>query len=502
MRKFSSSSIFGESSSDNLKRRSVKAVAFTATAGMLDFGVRFGSTALLARLISPEQWGLMLMAGALVALADQFRDLGLTTATVQKANISEQEASNAFWLSLFVGASLCLAFIATSPLVALYYRDERTIPITCALALNLVLGSLTGQHQALLTRQLRIGETALIRLSASVLSTCFAVLLAYQGHGAWALVWREVSRWTLIAIGMWFVMPWLPTLPKKSVSIRPMLGYGMNLTGANMLGVVSGTMDRFLLGRLWGPDTVASYRQGHQLLSAPADQIVSPIYQAAQPALSRLQNEPLRFRNYFLKTLGIVAILTMPSSLFFGVFASEITHIFLGPKWHSVAPVITLLSIGVFARQTIGSSAIVLLSLGRTSTHLRLSAYSSIVSIVFMFIGSYYGLIGLAVADVMTVFALAGPKLFITFKNSPISIGDYFTTIRCPLISSAVMLVFLVAISNSLATHSDIARLWAASVIGPVAFLVTYAMFENGRSQLISLYGNAKDAFSRRASPS
>lgn len=465
---------------------------------MLDFGVRFGSTAILARLILPEQWGLVLMAGALVALADQFRDLGLTTATVQKSDISEQEASNAFWLSLLVGAGLALVFVATSPLVAFYYKDDRIIPITCALALNLILGSLTGQHQALLTRQLRIGETALIRLAASVLSTLLAILLAYNGLGAWSLVWREVSRWAFIAIGMWYVMPWLPSLPKRSVSIRPMLGYGMNLTGANMLGVVSGTIDRFLLGRLWGPDTVASYRQGHQLLSAPADQIVSPIYQAAQPALSRLQNEPLRFKNYYLKTVGVVAILTMPSSLFFGVFSSEITHVFLGPKWHSVAPVITLLSIGVFARQTIGSSAIVLLSLGRTSTHLRLSAYTSAVSIAFMVAGSFFGLTGLAIADAMAVFTMAGPKLVTTFRNSPISLGEYLRTIRTPLIASAAMLASLVALSSIVSTSSDATRLLTASFVGAVTFLSTYAIFPAGRSQLGALVDNAKEVLSRK----
>jgi PST family polysaccharide transporter len=441
-----------------------------------------------------------MMAGALIAVADQFRDLGLTTATVQKEAISEHEASNAFWLSMAVGLALATIFAASSPLIALYYKDQRVVPITCALALNLILGSLTGQHQALLTRQIRIGETAFVRLVASVLSTSLAIALAFYGFEAWSLVWREISRWLFIAMGMWFILPWIPSLPRKSVSIRAMLGYGMNLTGANMLGLLSGTMDRFLLGRLWGPDTVASYRQGHQLLSAPADQIVSPIYQAAQPALSRLQNEQSRFKIYFLKTVGIVAILTMPSSLFLGVFSSEITGIFLGPKWHSVAPVISVLSIGVFARQTIGSSAIVLISLGRTATQLRLSACSSIVSIAFALMGARFGLLGLAVADVAAVYSMAIPRLYITFRESPITLRDFALSIRTPTVASAVSLLAMGTISFLYRDHSNATRLFAAGIFAPMSFIAAYFLFEDGRSQARAYVGYLKDlALKRRA---
>lgn len=500
MRKFRPNEVFGSSSSEDLKRRSVKAVAFTAGTGAIDFFIRFGSTALLARLVSPEHWGLVMMSGALIAVADQFRDLGLTTATVQRHAISNEEASNSFWLGVLIAFVLFVLFCASAPLIATYYKDDRVTLITSALAFNLVLGSLTGQHQALLTRQLRLGEMAMVRLFSSVLSTLLAIVLAYHNFGAWALVFREFSRWLFIAIGMWFIMPWIPSRPDFSTSIRDMLGYGMNLTGAHMLGVLSGTMDRFLLGRLWGPDSVASYRQGHQLLSAPADQVVSPIYQAAQPALSRLQSDPLRFRNYYLKTLKVVCILTMPSSVFLGLFSKEIAHIFLGPKWHSVGPVIAILAIGVFAKQTISSSALVLFSLGRMSTYLKLSAYASATSIALAVAGSRYGLYGLAIADVCSIFLMAAPRLVWGFRDSPVSIHDFLRAILAPSFSSIAMVAVLFPVSLWLDTDSSAIRLILFGIVGPVVFLGSYSCIPEGRTHLLSLFDNLRELRGRGAS--
>src|SRR5688572_31918193 len=194
----------------NLATRSVRATFFTAASGFADFAVRLGSTAILARLITPDHFGLVMMASAVIAVADQLRELGLSSATVQQPNLTHEQVSNLFWINLGVGAVLALTLCAASPAIAAYYHDPRLIPIACLLASTLLAGGLTVQHQALLTRQLKLGHTAAVRLASSVLSTVLCVALAYWDFGYWSLLWREVARAAFLAAGMWLCFPWIP----------------------------------------------------------------------------------------------------------------------------------------------------------------------------------------------------------------------------------------------------------------------------------------------------
>ena len=147
----------------DLRSRSVRAAGFTWAAGVADFVFRIGATAILARLILPQQFGLVMMVTAVTAVADQFRDLGLSTATVQRKEISHQEVTNLFWINVFAGAGIALMIVAVSPLVSGYYKEPRLTPITCILATNFVWGGLVVQHEALLARMLKLGHIAIVR---------------------------------------------------------------------------------------------------------------------------------------------------------------------------------------------------------------------------------------------------------------------------------------------------------------------------------------------------
>ena len=234
---------------NDLRTSSVRAAGFTWAAGAADFVLRIGSTAVLARLVLPEQFGLVMMVMAVTAIADQFRDLGLSTVTVQRKDISHQEVTNLFWINAIAGLLIALIVCAASPLISTYYKEPRLTLVTCVLAMNFVWGGLLVQHQALLARVLKLGHSTTVRVLASVISTVVAVLLAWKGFGYWALVWREVVRSVLLAAGTWVCFPWIPGLPCRQTNVRALLGFGVHLSAANILASISGGADRFLLGR-------------------------------------------------------------------------------------------------------------------------------------------------------------------------------------------------------------------------------------------------------------
>jgi PST family polysaccharide transporter len=479
----------------NLRTHSVRAAAFTGTAGAADFALRFGSTAILARLVLPEHFGLVMMVMALTSIADQFRDLGLSTVTVQRHEITHEEISNLFWINVLAGLLIALVVCAAAPLLAAFYNEPRLIGPTCVLAMNFVWGGLMVQHQALLTRQLRLGYTSIVRLLASFLSTALAAFLAWHGFGYWALVWRECARCALLAIGMWACFPWLPGLPNRKAKVSGLIRFGADLSLANIVGSISGGIDRFLLGRFWGPEPTAMYRQAYQILVLPVEQAVSPLYQVTQPGLSMVQFDVSRFRAFYGKVLTLACAAAMPLSLFVAVHSAEITRVVLGRRWATAAPLLFILSLATFIKQPVGSTAFVLIARGRSRTYLMLSLLQNATTIIAMCIGVYWGASGIALAELVATSVLVLPRLRYTFKDSPLTTAWFLLTIARPAAASVVMALVLRLLHQSLPPLGAPAVLVIGGVSGALVFVGAWMLLPGGRRELAELIHDLRSAF-------
>lgn len=485
----------------NLGARSVRAAAFTAAAGFGDFAIRIGSTAILARLILPEHFGLIMMTGAVIAVADQLRELGLSSATVQQPEITHAQVTNLFWINAAAGTALAGLVALGAPWIAAFYDEPRLGPVTVALASTLLLGGLGVQHQALLTRQLKLGRAASVRLASSVLSTALAIALAWWGFGYWALLWREIARAALLAIGMWWSFPWVPGLPAWDTDVRPLLRYGGHLTGGNLFASITAGIDRFLLGRIWGADAVGVYRQSFQLVAAPTDQLLSPLYQVSQPSLSLLQNDPPRFRQFYLKLLALVCALTMPFSLFVAVYADIITGWMLGPAWMAAAPIMCILSFSTFAKQAVGSTAFVLITRGRSKAYLGLTVLHNVVLVVAMCVGVRWGGPGIALAEVATTYMLIAPRLHYGLRGSPIAIGTFLAALLRPVLASLVMGYALLAWREGNAESSSAAALGIGAVLAAFVFWGTWLLLPGGKAELRAIGAHVRTALLRKTAP-
>jgi O-antigen/teichoic acid export membrane protein len=481
-----------------LRTRSVRAATFTWAASVADFVLRFGSTAILARLVLPDHFGLVMMVMAVTAIADQFRDLGLSTVTVQRKEITHQEVSNLFWINVAAGLIIALIVCAAAPLVSAYYKEPRLTVLTYVLASSFVWGGLMVQHQALLTRVLKLGHNAAVRVLASVLSTILAVVLAWKGFGYWALVWREISRCALLTIGMWLCFPWMPGWPSRKTNVWGMVRFGADLSAAFIVASIGGSADRFLLGRFAGAGPVAMYRQAYQLLVTATEQLLSPIYQVTQPGLSMLQTEAARFRNYYRKVLTLACLATMPLSLFVAVFSAEITRIVLGRKWLAAAPLLFWLGLATFIKQPVGSAAFVLITRGRSRTFLWLTLLHIITGIVLMCIGVRWGTVGVAIAEVATTYLLIGPRLHYCFKDSPMTVGCFFSTIARPATASLAMATGLFFLRGSLPAIGAPAVLVIGGLVGGVVFCATWFLLPGGKSESLELIADLRTAWERK----
>lgn len=482
----------------DLRSRSVRAAGFTWAAGIADFVLRIGSTAILARLLLPQQFGLVMMVTAVTAVADQFRDLGLSTVTIQRKEITHQQVTNLFWINVLAGVGIALLIAAFSPFVSAYYKEPRLTLITCVLATNFIWGGLLVQHEALLGRTLKLGHIAAVRVTSSVISVVVAVLLAWKGFGYWALVWKEVTRWALLTVGMWICLPWIPGLPTRNANVRGMIRFGAHLSGANILVSITAGADRFLLGNFWGAGAVALYRQAYQLLVLPMDQLLGPVFQVTQPGLSMLQTENSKYRHFYQKVLTLVCIATMPVSLFVAATATEITRVLLGPRWLECAGVLVILSLGTFIKEPVRWSAHILITRGNSRRYLQLTVLQNVTLVALMLIGVRWGITGVAVADCLGTYLLAVPTLYFSLKGSPVTMRTFLVTLARPAVASIAMAVMIIVLHQSISSTGGLAFLLLASAIGVSSFLSIWMLLPGGKAELGDLVGDVRGAIRRK----
>jgi len=482
----------------DLKRSSIRAFAFimSTQAGM--FVLRIGSTAILARLLVPEHFGVFMMVTAITAIADQFRDLGLSTATIQREHINHREVTNLFWINAGAGLVLSVVTCAAAPLVAAYYQDARLTSITMALAITFLLGGLTVQHEALLSRQMKQGQKSLVHLTTFLLSSVLAVALALQGFGYWALVWREIVRSVLVVVGVWWLCPWFPSLPDRRTDVRPLLSFGSGLTATYILCSITSSMDRFLIGRAWGAAPVALYRQSYQLVVTPMSQLMGPLYQVALPGLSMLQGDPARFRNYYCRLASVVAMVSMPLSVFLAIYAEEITHLVLGKQWSGAAIFFRIFALGGILRSVSSTMGFVLVSRGYSGKLLKLAVANALVTITLMCLGLRWGAAGVAIGDAAGVVTMFGIYVACCFRDSPVSISSFFSALVRPLVASLLMGASLLAAHSVTILYAPVVRVSVGCAVGLLVLAASWLLMPGGRMEMRSLLSDSLGALRRK----
>ena len=316
--------------------------------------VRLASTVVLARLLTPDAYGLTAMVTVVTGFVGLFKSLGLATATIQAPRLSERELSGLYWINALIGVVAMLLTLALAPAMSWFYAEPRVAPLMAGLSVTFLFGGFAVQPAALLRRRLQFASIAAIELAAVAVGAVTAVLLARAGAGPWALVAgvvsTELSNLVLVSV----VVDWKPMRPSFNTSLGHLLGLGRDLTMFNVLNYWARNLDNFLIGRFWGAAELGLYGRAYQLLLLPLQQVTTPLAPVAIAALSRLQQDGPRFRSAYVRILEKVSIVCMPLTTFLFFNAREVVALVLGAKWLEVAPIFAALAAAAHRAADIG----------------------------------------------------------------------------------------------------------------------------------------------------
>lgn len=455
---------------------------------------RLLGTIVLARLLTPEHFGLISMVVAITSFVELFRDFGLSTATVQKQDITEEQISALFWINVAVGVGLAAILAAASPVIAWFYGDERLFWISMSVSSTFFFGGLAVQHQALLRRRMQFPRLAAIQVLSTSLSTLLAIALAWLGFGYWALVLKEVSRVIVQTSATWLLSGWVPGRPRRSVGVGELVQTGLHITGNNIVVFASGSIDQVLLGRFWGAHPLGLYKQARQLLLMPVSLYSFPVTYVMTPALSALQADAEGYRKYYRTAVAFLAFGYMPITAFCAVCAQSIITLLLGRQWLDASPVLRVLAIASFVSAISATSGIVMITSGRTRAYFKWGLIQSSCMVLSFAVGVRWGAIGLAWSWVAYTYAALFPEIWYAFRGTPLRLGDFFNAIWRPAIASVVMAGVLLVFRMVVGTLGAAADLLASLAVAPIAYAAGWLLLPQGRLSLLSHGRQARQA--------
>ena len=486
---------------DNLRRRSVHGAAFTITSIGTKFAINASATMILARLLTPQDFGLVAMVVSITGMVTIFRDLGLATATVQSPSLDHSRVNTLFWLNVFFGITMGVLTAVFSPLFSWFFREPRVTPLAMVLGGVMMIEGFAIQHQALLRRRMRFGALAVSEIFSVAVGALVALFLAWRGAGYWSLVWMKVAASAAGVAAVWILCTWRPSAMLRLAEARSLVKFGGQITIARFIRYISRNLDRLLVGRSLGAETLGFYAKASGWLVAPFQQLTWPVARVAVPVLSRLQDEPRRFRAYYQSGLSIIALLGIPAIVYLFLDAPIVIPLILGNQWLEAIPIFRVLApVAVAALFQIGFQWCYV-SLGRADRQLLWEITNTLVTLIAFAIGLRWGAIGVAAAYSIASILLLPLGAAYCFRNTPVGPRDLLSAFLRPGAAAAGAGLILFLFSRAVWIEGLAKTVGIHALVFAAAYVLLWLVLPGGRQAAAELFRLGRDLQKFKRSP-
>lgn len=468
----------------DLKRKSARGGVVTLAGQGISIAIQLASTVILARLLTPDSYGVIAMVMTITGFVGLFRDLGLSTAAIQRKDITVEQRSNLFWLNVGMGTLLTLAVSALAPAVAWFYGKPELLLITVVQSTAFLIGGLGAQHDAMLTRDMAFTRKAAISIAGSLLTLIVSVVMAWQGYSYWSLVAGSLSGAVLSTVLLFVFCPMKVVWFSRASGTMELMCFGAGVTANSVVFYLCRNVDNILIGRVWGPAELGMYSRAYSLLMLPINAIKGPLESVSFASLCKLQDRPDEFRDYYRTLVRFTALISMPFSGGLLACSGPLIAIALGPQWHEVTSIFSVLAIVAMMQPTASLWGIMLLGLGRSKRLLTCSVINAAIFITGMAIGVYWKGIGVAIGYAVSYYIALPIILVYAFRNSPVSVRDFARDIVRPLVASIVASVAALALARFVHTDSHVIDLIIRAAGFVMSFGVLFFLMPGSKADL------------------
>ncbi len=467
-------------STPNLTQRAVSGTAWSSlsTAGRQILSI--ASVATVARLLGPSAYGVMGMANLLIVFILNFRDLGTGSAIIQRKSVSNRLLSSLFWVNNGLGLALAGLVCAASPAAAKFFKTPELVAILCVLSISFWLMSCGIVHSSLLIREMRFRALAVADLSAGLAGYLVALTCAYKGFGVWSLVYANLANSLVSSAGYWIGSGWRPSREFDAAEVKSIARYSLNLSGFGLVNYFSRNADNITVGKVLGKLALGDYQLAYNLMLTPVQNISSVIAQATFPAFAKIQDDNERFRQAYVRSCMLIALITFPVIAGMGVVADPMIRAVLGTKWVGAIRIFQVLApVGIVqsVQTTVGP---IYMSKGRTDWMFGWGIASGCILVTSFLVGIRFGVLGVAVAYCVAYLGITMiPSFLVPFRLIDLKISEFGAALAPQvLITGGMTLACWLWLRTlpSLGIQSPWILLLSTSALGAVLYIAVMLM--------------------------
>jgi|GEM_PF-103617 len=474
-----------ETPTDNktLARKSALGVVWNYASFGLGKGLVFVTTAILARLLTPDDFGLVAFATLAISYLAILKDLGLGAALIQQQENPEETANTVFTLNFLLGAALTALTMVAAPWVAAFFREPQVVPLLRWLGLTFVLNSLGAIHIVRLQRELDFRRKLIPDLGRAAVKGVVSITLALMGYGVWALVFGQLAGVLAGVVLAWVAFPWLPRLRILTARAKALLHYGLSVVGVDGLTIATDNLDYLIVGRMFGDTALGIYTLAFRL---PELLVLNPLWVMAGaifPAYSKVQNQPETLRKGFLTTVRVVEIVSVPLALGLAIAADPLVRAIFGEQWLSAIPIVRLLALFVLVRSIGFNAGDVYKAIGRPDVLVKVEVLNMLALVPALIIGAQFGLVGIAWGHLTASFVRMVADMLVAAKFVNVRPRDILAQLVPAFAAGAVLAVFAALAVMFSEGWTPIVRLMVIIPAGAIGYLIPLWFLERETMQ-------------------
>jgi O-antigen/teichoic acid export membrane protein len=457
----------------NLKEKAVKGIVWSA---IQNWGNQAGSLIvffLLARLLTPEVFGLVALANIFLAFMQVFLNQGFAQVIVQRQDLEPEHLDTAFWTNLAIGILLTITGIASASWIANAFQQPQLTLILQRLSLLFLITPFGNIQQALLERKMAFKAIAIRSLAGTLAGGGVGVLLAFYGWGAWSLVSQQLVQELVGTFVLWIASDWRPGFKVSLRHFQHLFSFGVNILGINLLGFFSTRSDDFLIGYFLGSVALGYYTIAYRILNVMTQLLISTSNQVALPTFSRLQEDSEQFRKVFYAATQLISLVSFPLFLGVAALAPELVLLLFGSQWTPAIPVLQVLCFAGIFRTVNFFKGSVFIAMGKPSWTLWLSLLSSALNLIGFSIAVHWGIVAVASAYVIRGYLVFPIAQWAVSKLIQIPMLKYFQYFISPLSGSLLMVIAMMIAKR---IFENIVAMWLSLAICTVIGAVVYGL--------------------------
>lgn len=440
------------------------------------------TTAILARLLTPSEFGVVALATLAVTYLDALKDLGLGPALIQRrADDLEEAANTVFTLNLILGGLLSLIGILVAPLFAEFFRNPLVTPLLRVLSLSFVLNALGSVHVIRLQRELEFRKKLIPDLARSSVKGIVSIGLALAGASVWALVIGQLAGVLVFVVAAWIVFPWRPKLTINGSIAGVLLKFGVTVIGVDILAVLTDNFDYLIIGRVFGEAPLGIYTLAYRLPELLVLNMLWVLAAAIFPAFASLQDEPETLRRGFLTTIRFIQLAVLPICLGLFIAADPLIRVAFGEQWLDAIPILRILAVFAFITSIGFNIGDIYKAVGRPDILVKLELLNLGLLIPTLITLARFGVAGIAVGHVIISGIHMTLRLIIAMRFVHVSLGEIAAQLIPSLLAGLGLTVLAVPALYLTASFSPLVQLVAVTIAGAAGYLsISWIVERNG----------------------